>query len=394
MRIRLLDPSIHPRFDDLPWDRELELWTHPRLVELPSGLHRHVVRFVDYDGQVYVLKELAHVVARREFGILRSLNEMRAPVVRVVALVDQRGADLDAVVITRFLNYALPYRYLYERTEGEPTSELVSSLAGLLARLHVAGFFWGDCSLSNSLFRRDGSRLTAYALDMETSEQRPRLTDGQRELDVETAEINIAGGLADLSAAGRLPEEIDPFEVALQVGRAYRDLWAELHRPDVYRPDAPEPVEDRLERLHDLGFDVAEAVIVGDGSGFVFEPVAVEEGFSRRELHSLTGIVAREQQAKRLLGELGEFAVARGLALDDAARRWVLEEYQRILDEVPDGLIGKLEPAQIVIEVLDHRAEIERSSGHAIPASEAAAAYVQAVLEARIHEKVIVTDDD
>jgi hypothetical protein len=41
----------HPDFLDLPWERPLEEWVgHSRLVEVPRGLSRHPVLFVNYDG--------------------------------------------------------------------------------------------------------------------------------------------------------------------------------------------------------------------------------------------------------------------------------------------------------------------------------------------------------
>ena len=71
----------------------------------------------------------------------------------------------------------------------------------LLVRLHLAGFFWGDVSLSNTLFRRDAGAFAAYLVDAETGELHDRLSDGQREHDLDIARVNIAGELMDL--AGR-----------------------------------------------------------------------------------------------------------------------------------------------------------------------------------------------
>ena len=77
---------------------------------------------------------------------------------------------------------------------------LRDALANLLVRLHLSGFFWGDCSLSNALFRRDAHKLAAYLVDVETGELHETLSDGQRTLDLELAEQNIAGELLDLEA--------------------------------------------------------------------------------------------------------------------------------------------------------------------------------------------------
>src|SRR5919201_48850 len=121
MKLQLVAKTGHPDFLDLPWDRPLEEWESERLVEVVRGIGRHVVRFVDYDGSLYP------------------------------------GGGVAGL-----------------------SNRLLDSIADLLVRLHLAGFFWGDCSLSNTLFRRDAGALAAYVVDTETSELHPQLTDGQR----------------------------------------------------------------------------------------------------------------------------------------------------------------------------------------------------------------------
>jgi hypothetical protein len=400
MRLRILEPLLHPRFDDLPWQLPLEEWSHPRLVDLPAGLHRHVVRFVDYDDQIYALKELAAPLARREFRLLRELNLAVLPVVRVVGLVEGREG-LDAVLITRFLNYALPYRYLFRETDGPaPTEDLVNSLAGLLARLHLVGFYWGDCSLSNALFRRDARRLTAYALDTETGERQPTLTDGRRRQDLEIAIENVAGGLLDLAAAGEMPDSVDPFEVVERLERAYLLLWDELHDSQEYDPVTPDAVDARLARLQQLGFRVTEATIeTGPNGRYVFSPVVVAEGHHRRELQRLTGIVAQEYQARRLLEDVNahraELSRERGgeVPEDIAAHSWVDDVFDPVLEVIPVDLLRKVQPPQAYHEVLEHRSALAAARGAPVDRIEAARDYVANVLHQRPDEKVIVPDD-
>jgi hypothetical protein len=395
VRIRLLDPAANPRFDDLPWHVPLADWEHPRLVDMPAGLHRHVVRFVEYGGQIFALKELPPRLAEREYRLLRTLNDRELPVVAVVAIVDERG-DPDPVLVTRYLHYALPFRHLFaERRDPELADELVESLATLLARLHVAGFYWGDASLSNAVFRRDELHLSGYALDTETGELHERMSDGQRRADVELAVVNIAGGLADLAAAGQLPGTLDPFELAPQVAVAYERIWDELGGASSYDPGDPVVLDERLERLHELGFGVREAVISGDApsGGFTFRPVEIVDGHARRELERLTGIVAREHQARRLLGEIDAFRTERrdlpGLTAREAGHRWLVEVYDRVLAAIPSDVAGKLERPQLFIEVLDHAAAgPDAPSGDVV---DAARRYVADVLRRRRHERTSAT---
>ena len=92
-----------------------------------------------------------------------------------------RGPDADAILVTRFLDYSTTYRALFLNPRGgQPTDRLLDALVELLARLHLSGFFWGDCSLSNTLFRYDAGTLEAYLVDAETSEKHQVLTSGQR----------------------------------------------------------------------------------------------------------------------------------------------------------------------------------------------------------------------
>jgi tRNA A-37 threonylcarbamoyl transferase component Bud32 len=382
IRLRLLQPAWHPSFIDLPWDRPLESWHHDRLVDAPTGIHRHVVRFVDYDGQVYVLKELGRRPAMKEFTLLRRLNELGLPVVRMIGIVER--PDLDPIVITRFLNHALPYRYVLSDPTGiGRPEEVVRSVASLLAQLHVTGFSWGDCSLSNSMVRRDAGRLSAYALDTETGEMHDRLTPGQRAADLEVAYENVAGGLADLAASGALGEGVDPFELADRFLTEYERVWDDISRDRAIEASGSIPLED----LHGLGFDVLEAVVTLDGSVARLTPVTIGEGHFRWELHRLTGLVTRERQAQVLIDEIRDFAP--DLDVDLAAHRWLTEVFDPIIMAVSPADRSKLEPAELVIEVLGHRRR-RAGAGVDLTPADAAREYASLHLVQRPDERVVV----
>ena len=150
------------------------------------------------------------------------------PTAIVVAVVTERTGGRDGLLVTRHLDYSLPYRSLLSGrglTIPYLGDRLLDSLVGLLVRLHLAGFFWGDCSLSNTLFRRDAGALSAYIIDVETSERYVQLSDGQRRMDLDIATENVAGGLLDLQAGGRLVADVDPWEVAENLESRYAGLW-------------------------------------------------------------------------------------------------------------------------------------------------------------------------
>jgi hypothetical protein len=178
-------------------------------------------------------------------------------------------------------------------------------------RNHLAGFFWGDCSLANTLFRRDAGALTAYVVDVETGELHPRLSDGQRLTDLEIAIENLAGGLSDLQAAGTLSDDVDPIEAALGVRDRYGALWSEITHEEIIGVDEGYRMEQRICRINAMGFDVEEIELVGTPAGDALRlvPRVVEVGFHGPRLMELTGLQTQENQARRLLNDIARYRI-------------------------------------------------------------------------------------
>jgi hypothetical protein len=411
MRLQMAAPAEHPHFLDLPWELPLEEWRSERLVEVPRGLSRHVVRFVNYEGRLYALKELPEMLAEREYRLLRHLAGEGIPVVEAAGIVMERtsgaggsdeaaAAQLDAVLITRHLEFSLPYRTLFTgRGVLDLRNKLLDALVQLLVRLHIAGFFWGDCSLSNSLFRRDADRLAAYLVDAETAELHPRLSDGQRRHDLLIARENIAGELMDLQAAhGELPD-VDPVETAEAIPRRYERLWLELTSEELFAPDERFRIEARLERLNELGFDVEEMEVleVKGGLRLRVQPMIVEPGHHRRRLLMLTGMDVQEHQAQRLLNDIAAFGAhlerteGRGLPESVVAYRWQTEAFEPAMAAIPPALRGKLEPAQIFHELLEHRWFRSEAAGRDVGIPDAIRSYIETVLQHAPDERAVLT---
>ncbi|MQA28061.1 MAG: DUF4032 domain-containing protein, partial [Micromonosporaceae bacterium] len=331
---------------DLPWSTPLEQWPAERLVPLPRGISRHVVRFVRINNTVYAVKETAQRTAEREYGLLRSLERIGAPSVEAVAVVHDRRApddsELDAALITRHLRFSLPYRALFSETLRPDTlNRLLDALALLLVRMHLAGFFWGDCSLSNTLFRRDAGAFAAYLVDAETGALHPSLSDGQRGEDIELARVNIFGETLDIEAAGLLDPTIDPEQVSDEVARRYDALWHELTYSEFVPSHERHRLEARLRRLNDLGFDVAEMALAAIGEGFTVRPKVVDAGHHARRLARLTGLDTQENQARRLLNDLDRFRAEHGIADEEhAAHRWLTQIFEPVVQAVPSQLRG------------------------------------------------------
>ncbi|HET8588810.1 MAG TPA: DUF4032 domain-containing protein [Nakamurella sp.] len=389
----------------LPWSTPLEDWPADLLVSLPRGISRHVVRFARIGGIVYAIKEINQRLAEHEYEQLRTLARMGVPVVEAVGVVVGRtspdGEALDAALVTKHLRFSLPYRALFSRRlDPDLEPKLLDALAELLVRLHLAGFAWGDCSLSNTLFRRDAGALAAYLVDAETGELRTQLSDGQRRHDLDIAETNLAGELLDLQMSELLPEHVDPVETAQSVVEKYTDLWAELTAPQTVGEDEWWRIEQRLRRLNDLGYDVAQLDVHDvDGNPHVMvQTQVVEAGHHRRRLMELTGLDVQENQARRILNDLDTFrsqAVMPQTQVDEdtVARHWMTDVFEPVIEAIPPELTEKLEPAEVFHEVLEHRWFLSEAAGREVSMEEAIRSYMQTVLPYRPDEKAVLEPD-
>ena len=398
MRFVFTPPADHAAgLLSLPWSQPLADWQDERLVEIRQrGISRHVVRFVYDDGVLYALKELSERLARREYRLLRALAELNIPAVEVVGIavdLDEATAgpsDADAILVTKFLSYATTYRAVFSNPRGlQPTDGLLDALVELLVRLHLSGFFWGDCSLSNTLFRHDAGKLEAYLVDAETSEQHPALTDGQRRYDLELAIERVGGELLDLQAGEMLPADVDPVEIADELGRRYESLWQELTREEILRPEEQRyRIAERLHRLNELGFDADEVELISTGQGnkLRLRTRVAESGHDSRQLFLRTGIDAGEHQARRLLNDMAGFRAwleqkqGRPVSEVVAANHWLEEVYDPVIAAIPEGLRDRLPPAEIFHEVLEHRWYMSEAAGRDVGTTAAARDYFEQVL--------------
>jgi tRNA A-37 threonylcarbamoyl transferase component Bud32 len=369
------------------------------VVEIERGIGRHVVRFVELNGSYYALKELPERLARREYRLLGALGREGVPAVEAIGIVGDRGLDMPWVLITRHLEFALPYRLILGRLMlPAPERSIRSALAELLVRLHLAGFFWGDCSLSNALFRRDAGALSAYLVDAETGELHERLSDGQRRHDLEVAEENLTGELYDLAAELEREVVADPPEFAADVRTRYEQLWSELTADEVFAPGEGQRLEERLRRLNDLGFDVEEIELVSDGSEvrLRLQSKVVEPGHHRRRLLRLTGLDAQENQARRLLNDLTRYRAylertgSAPISDSAAAGRWLSEVFEPAIASIPPELRGKRAAAEIFHELLEHRWFLSERAGRDVGLKAATASYVDQILRAAPDEKLAI----
>ena len=381
---------------DLPWALPLAEWRPApdgtiagmRVRELPVGPSRHLVRFLTSDRRTYALKEEPLEVAGAEFDVLRHLQDRGLPAVTAVGLAEAPDRR-SAILVTEYLKFSIQYRRLLMRFPlgpGPYRDRLLDAMAWLLVDLHRSGVFWGDCSLANTLFRRDGDRIQAFLVDAETSEIHPRLSHGQRNYDLDILEENVAFGLADLGAMqGRDGAEDDALEAAGTVRARYDAVWDELHLEPELSPDDQHAVRARVRRLNEIGFAVDEISLEpsGGGEGAVrLRVVVANRRFHARELERLSGIAALEGQAQLMLNDLHEYRLwlerdlGRPVGDGEGAERWLSDLLEPSLRALRPTIGSGRDPLQAYCDILEQKWILSEVSGTDVGLGAAMEAYL------------------
>ena len=360
-----------PDFLDLPWDLPLLAWPGrcERLEEAPRGLSRHPVVFVNYAGVLYALKELSPDAAEKEHDLLREIGELKLPAVAPVGHARTENTNGQAsVLITRYLESSLPYRMLFMSQGLELyRRHLLDAMAGLLVQLHLAGVFWGDCSLSNTLFRRDAGALRAYLVDAETAEiYTDYFPPTMRLHDLQIMEENLDGDLRGLQAAGSI-SGIDP-EVPLAdtgayIRLRYQRLWEEITREDIVNPDERYRIQERIRVLNELGFSVGDVELAATpgGNQLRLRVVVTDRNFHRDQLYSLTGLDVEEMQARKMMNEIQELRATlshennRNTPLGAAAFYWLEQVFGPAAARVGDLTDEHTTLAELYCQILEHK---------------------------------------
>ena len=352
---------------DLPWELPLGEWPATlQFRELPVGPSRHLVRFLVVDGVLIALKEEPSDVAEREYAVLGHLERVRLPAVTPIGVAHQAAAGGNAILVTEYLASSLQFRRLLARFPlgpGAYRDRLLDAMAWLLVDLHRGGVFWGDCSLANTLFRRDGDRIQAFLVDAETSEVHPRLSDGQRAYDLEILVENVGYGLADVALLQDRPEDLDDaVDAAENVRERYEAIWRELHLEPSLPAGDRHAIRGRLRRLNELGFAVDEIEVMPaeGGSSIRLRVTTSNREFHAHALERLTGIRALEGQARLLLNDLREHVAwlrsrsRRTVTEEAGARRWRRDVLEPALRRLRPA-IGDRDPIQAYCDALEHK---------------------------------------
>jgi hypothetical protein len=179
------------------------------------------------------------------------------------------------------------------------------------------------------------------------------------------------------------------------VRERYETLWREVTGPVSIALGDRHALDARVRRLNDLGFDIAELSVISEESGDCVRvtPKVVDVGHHSRRLLRLTGLDVEENQARRLLNDLDTFRVEADLRDESeelTAHRWVAERFEPVTGMVPADLRGKLEPAQMFHEVLEHRWFMGERLKKNVSLWDAAADYVTNVLTEKPDELAVL----
>ncbi|HEY6532652.1 MAG TPA: DUF4032 domain-containing protein [Acidimicrobiales bacterium] len=374
VRLRATSPELL----SLPWRVPLADWDPTRVAfrDIPVGPSRHLVRFVDADRRLWALKSLPRRVAQREFDVLRVMETRSLAAVRPAGIVVQPQDD-DAVLVTHYLQRSWQYRRLLMRVAPDATahrSRLFDGIASLLLDLHRNGVYWGDCSLANTLFTRDGQVIQAWMVDAETAEVHPSLSDGQRRADLDIMVENVAGGLLDVAARrGEFDGGVErAFAEATSVANRYTELWDLLHLEPTVDAGATDTVTARVRDLESFGFAVDEVRLESDGDDETLRLRVDVAGrrFHAEQLRALTGLDVGEGQARVLLSDLRDLRARWEQDLGHhvpeaiAARRWMLEVFTPGVERAHAALSGHGDPVQAYCDLLEVRWLLSEQAGN------------------------------
>lgn len=355
----------NPDFLDLPWEDPLDTWEGGRVVDMPVGVHRHPVTFVAYDEDVFVIKEMPWDLASSEHDVLVALESVSTKTAEPAGLALRQWLEPEdessGAVITRYVRHAFPYRNLLAGPGFGPRREqMLDAVAGLLVELHLAGCFWGDCSLSNVLYRYDAGEIEAIMIDAETSELHPTLSDGQRDQDLEIMRVNLAGEMADIAAMSGADLEKADLRLGEDITERYEALWEELNKDLVVTRDEGYRIRERIERLNELGFSVQDVDIEPTAAGNLVKMTTHVGGrtFNSDRLRSLAGIEASENQARVILGDLNYYLAKEGISSASGKSvgtfKWLTSWFEPLVQRISE-IWGGEDPVQGYCDFLRHR---------------------------------------
>jgi tRNA A-37 threonylcarbamoyl transferase component Bud32 len=372
-----------PDFCGLPWELPLHEWSKNdyHLEEVQHGVSRHPVVFINFDGSLFVIKELPVRIASNEYDLLSQMQSLGLPCVKPIGYASlTRGAGSFSILFTRYLDASVPYRSLFiGNAMDQYQTHLLDAISGLLVQLHSNGFYWGDCSLSNILLRRDAGALQAYLVDAETAEfHLPRLSPMLRYHDLEIMQENILGELSELQSDENLSLSYPFEETGPYIQQRYRELWEEITREDIFNQNELYRVQERIRVLNTMGFSVKDVELKNEDHGNILKLriFVSDRNFHRNQLMEITGLNAEERQAQQIINEINELKANfiqsgnSNISMDAVAYHWLEHIYKPVIEQLkplinnPTHSKAIADPIELYCEILEHKWYLSERAQH------------------------------
>jgi len=360
--------SGYPDFHHLPWDIHFTTWDDSnctRLVTVPTGVSRHRVLFINFDGDIYALKQMAGRSAQTEYNLLTEIEQARLPAVTPVGYIYPALLNnTSSILITRYLERSIPFRTLFvQKHLMNYRKFLLDAIAGLLVQIHLAGIYWGDCSLSNTLFRRDAGALSAYLVDAETVEISPDFSPTLRHHDLEIMEENVNAELEEIVIRDGIPKDDLHSYPGAYIRLRYQALWEEVTRDEHIKKDEHYRINDRIRALNSLGYSISDIKLHDTefGDQLRVRIVVSDRNFHRDQLFGLTGLDMEEGQAQTVMNEIHELRATLSqdkgheVPINVAAHHWLTQRYEPILGIIRSETDDQVDRAELYCHILEHK---------------------------------------
>ena len=375
--------SGYPDFCDLPWEIPFTDWDGSNctnLVTVTTGISRHRVLFINFDGDMYALKQLPAKCAQTEYNLLSEIENARLPAVTPVGYIFPPLLDnTSSILITRYLERSIPFRTLFvQKHLINYRKYLFDAIAGLLVQIHLAGIYWGDCSLSNTLFRRDAGALSAYLVDAETAEVSPDFSPTMRHHELEIMEDNINAELEDIAIRKIIPKDDLHTYPGAYIRLRYQALWEEVTREEHIKKDEHYRINERIRALNALGYSIREIELhdTDFGNQLRVRIVVSDRNFHRDHLFGLTGLDIEEGQAQIVMNEIHELRATLSrdkgheVPINVAAHHWLTQIYGPILGIIQSEADDQVDMVELYCHILEHKwylsEKVKHDVGHVI----------------------------
>ena len=309
------------------------------------------------------------------------------------------ASELDAVLITRHLEFSLPYRTLFTgRGVPDLRTHLLNALAELLVRLHLGGFFWGDCSLSNTLFRRDAGALPptsstprpASCTARSPTGSAPTTSTSPRRTSPASCSTSTPRSACRRTSTRSRPAR-SRARATSALGRA--DARGGLRRRRAL-PDRRAAAPAERARLRRRGDPARRDRGRATGCGSTRR--SSSRGTIATGCCALTGLDVQENQARRMLNDIARFREA--LERSESGRcpnRWsppagATRSSSRRSRPCPRSCWAALPAAEVFHQVLEHRWFLSEQAGQDVGIDEAVRSYVDSELPTRRPERIVL----